>query len=304
MNNLIKGYLISLLFIQLPILISSQDCTQDSIAPVIQCYTSTASVSLSAKLTRFAISPKDLTTQVQDNCASPEDVKLSFSADGKNPTLVVSCENLGLNQATIYATDPAGNQSSCLVNFLVQDGDFICGPEEDFELMGSFNYKDLGYTSPIPTFKISLTDSLGKISAIEPLEVYVRGFEFGINLFDGENPFPENSTISIELILEGDDAYSNGVSTLDVVFIVKHILGISPFTEPEQLVAADVNGDGKITSLDVIEIRKVIIGLSDSFSIGSSHVIFPKIWQIPVDQLLSTDHRSFDVIKLGDVNRF
>ncbi len=304
MNNLLKGFLISFLFIQQPILILSQDCLQDSIPPVIHCYTSTASISLSAKLTRFAISPKDLTTRVQDNCASSQDIKLSFSEDGKNPTLVVSCDNLGLNQVMIYATDPAGNQSSCLVSFIVQDGDFICGPEANFELRGSFNYKDSIYSSPVPTFKISLTDSTGNSRTIDPIEVFVGGLEFAINLFDGENPFPENSTISIDLVIDSDDDYDYGVSTLDVVFMIKHILGVSPFTKPEQLVAADVNGDGNITSLDVIEVRKLIIGLTDSFSIGRSHVILPNTWQIPANQLLSAEHRSFDVIKLGDVNRF
>ena len=44
------------------------------------------------------------------------------------------------------------------------------------------------------------------------------------------------------------DDYTNGVSTLDLVLIQRHILGLTKLDSPEKLLAADVNKDGKVTA--------------------------------------------------------
>ena len=53
----------------------------------------------------------------------------------------------------------------------------------------------------------------------------------------------------------------NGVSTLDLVHIQRHILNITPFTQLWQYVAADANGDGLITDTDINIIRELILGI-------------------------------------------
>ena len=58
--------------------------------------------------------------------------------------------------------------------------------------------------------------------------------------------------------------YDNGVSTLDLVKIQKHILGKSPLESEMREVAADVNNDGKVSALDLLDIRKLILGKTTS----------------------------------------
>ena len=66
-----------------------------------------------------------------------------------------------------------------------------------------------------------------------------------------------------------------GVSTLDLILIQNHILGISPFTEAYQLIAADVNLDGKISASDLIELRNVIIRIQEQFNRADSWTFLP-----------------------------
>ena len=63
-----------------------------------------------------------------------------------------------------------------------------------------------------------------------------------------------------------------GVTTLDIVLIQKHILGISPFTETAQFIAADVNRDGNITGADLVHIRKLILGIYDDWQNSANYV--------------------------------
>src|SRR5690606_37307137 len=53
--------------------------------------------------------------------------------------------------------------------------------------------------------------------------------------------------------LEGvkNDDYANGVSTLDLVLIQRHILAIDQLNNAYKVIAADINKDEKITSLDL-----------------------------------------------------
>ena len=57
------------------------------------------------------------------------------------------------------------------------------------------------------------------------------------------------------------DDYLNGVSTLDLVMIQRHVLGLDIFSNPYNVIASDVNGDEKVTASDLVELRKLILGI-------------------------------------------
>jgi hypothetical protein len=73
-----------------------------------------------------------------------------------------------------------------------------------------------------------------------------------------------------EVIPTKDDDHLNGVSTLDIVMITRHVLGISEITSPFDMMAADVNNSGSISATDIIELRKVILGHYDNFPNNTS----------------------------------
>jgi len=79
-----------------------------------------------------------------------------------------------------------------------------------------------------------------------------------------------------------EDRYNNGVSTLDIILIQKHILGIQELNSPYKLIAADVNASGSLTALDLLEMRKVILGIQEGFD------------GVPSWQMISTEHQFID----------
>lgn len=57
--------------------------------------------------------------------------------------------------------------------------------------------------------------------------------------------------------------YLNGVSTLDLVLISKHILGLEPLGSPYKMIAADaaLPATSGISTFDIVELRKLILGI-------------------------------------------
>ena len=96
-----------------------------------------------------------------------------------------------------------------------------------------------------------------------------------------------------------NDNYGNGVSTLDMVLIQNHILGLRSFDSPYKVIAADVNGTNSVSAADVIIIRQLVLGLSNEFPIGRS-------WSF-VDAALSFDNilspfPYVDIISMNDLD--
>lgn len=102
-----------------------------------------------------------------------------------------------------------------------------------------------------------------------------------------------NSSFTLTPHRSGD---ASGVTTYDLVLISKHILAIEPFHCPWQLLAADVNCTGSITTFDIVTARQVILGILDSFPCGFYRFM-------PDSAKLSNGNcQDFVGIKLGDVN--
>jgi thiol-disulfide isomerase/thioredoxin len=58
-----------------------------------------------------------------------------------------------------------------------------------------------------------------------------------------------------------DDEYTNGLSTGDLLRISQHILGVDTFSSPLHILAADADRNKKITTLDLIFLRKLLLGI-------------------------------------------
>lgn len=114
---------------------------------------------------------------------------------------------------------------------------------------------------------------------------------------------------------EKDINASNGVSTLDMLGIRKHILGIELLGSGYKYVSADANNTASVSTLDMVAIQKVILQLESSFPGNTSWRFvdadfplgnppaagFPE--EITVDNLsVSLDDLDFKGTKVGDVN--
>ena len=276
----------------------AQDCTIDTIPPVIQCFSGVAGITLAKDRTSFGVSINELITEISDNCTSEDEILLSLNPTESKKLIGVNCDNVGLHTDTIYATDQSNNQSFCQIRYRVLDGGNNCSPSERFEFIGNFGTR----LAPVDQILISifLIDSAGQRSEVMPLEEFFDGNRVYIDLFNGSNPYPPGYKIEIT-VFDSSEEYDRGVSTLDLVGIVKHLLGIDKFEDPKQILAADVNADGKISSKDIIEMRKVIIGVEDKFSSNVSGIYYPDRILIPTDSISGQEYDLF-YIKLGDVN--
>ena len=108
----------------------------------------------------------------------------------------------------------------------------------------------------------------------------------------------------------------NGISSTDLVLTTRHILGISPFPNPLQLLAADANNNGSVSASDLVTMKRVLLGQAPNFPGNTSWRFIDASMEVTPDILvLSTgatiriaagpsnqENVNFVGIKIGDVN--
>jgi len=113
-----------------------------------------------------------------------------------------------------------------------------------------------------------------------------------------------------------DDDHLNGVSTLDLVLIQRHILALDELDTPYDIIAADINGSENVSAADVIELRKLILGVQEGFNSNNSFRFvesnfvfadeedpFPFMEQKEfADMDVAEAQSNFIAVKIGDVN--
>ena len=108
----------------------------------------------------------------------------------------------------------------------------------------------------------------------------------------------------------------NGVSTYDLVLLRKHVLGTQVIDNPYNLIAADVNKSGSITTFDMVELRKVILQVVPTFEHNDSWRFVDANYQFTTEDALTENFSEvysinnlggsmaidFVAIKVGDLN--
>ncbi len=134
---------------------------------------------------------------------------------------------------------------------------------------------------------------------------------------DGIYSFANNPMhYNYELTATKDDDYLNGVSTLDLVMIQRHVLGLNAFNSAYQVIASDINNDEKVTASDLTELRKLILGIytelpnNGSWKFINSGQAFANAqtpW--PINEAIeianldnNKSNQNFTSVKVGDVN--
>ncbi len=120
-----------------------------------------------------------------------------------------------------------------------------------------------------------------------------------------------------DVIPERDIDPLEGVSTLDLVFIQRHLLDLESFDSPYKIIAADVNNDERVTASDLSQLRKLLLGVYDNFPDNKSWRMIDKGYVFPdptdpfvdilperyhIPSLGSNMHINWIGVKVGDVN--
>jgi hypothetical protein len=120
---------------------------------------------------------------------------------------------------------------------------------------------------------------------------------------------------SYHLKVEKHFPLMQGVNTLDIIVLQKHLLGKQPIKTIDQFIAADINHDGVINVMDMISLRKAILGMIDEFPNNSSWRFTVKpidiysagiidfVEKAYIESLVSSVSIDWLGVKIGDINR-
>ncbi|MEO7175910.1 MAG: T9SS type A sorting domain-containing protein [Saprospiraceae bacterium] len=245
-----------------------------------------------------AISFKNSTAA--DNCTNAADLLFSFSPNIADSILTVTCNDLGFLVVTIYITDADGNQSLVNTYLDVQDNMNLCTGTTS----GSIIYGKISSISGQP-----LTQVMVKLDKPNMLDETSNSGDYSIG-----NLIPQNS---YTVAPERNSDHKNGISTLDLLLIQKHIIGLQLLDNPYKFVAADANMNGIISVSDVVDLRKIILGKIPELSHGKSWRFVPTDYQFTNSQnpslisvpesiyypaVADSKQANFVGVKLGDIN--
>jgi hypothetical protein len=272
--------------------VTVRDCKK----PTPYCYSDLVTVVMNNTTKDVSIWARDFDKGSFDNCAGP--LRFSFTENVRDTGKIFTCATRGIQRLNMWVTDTSGNKDFCEVRVDIQANNGVCGAGSTIN--GRITYVDdkpisevaVTYTEANSSeYKIGRTNSEGK-------------FDF----FTGATP----SSITLEPDYNID--LLRGVSTLDLVHIQRHILGIARLDSPYKLIAADVNKSANINVTDLVALRKAILGVTTSFPNNESFVFVSKdaafadpekpydFSQKIVGSLDPSRLYDFMAVKIGDVN--
>ena len=196
----------------------------------------------------------DVNQSSNDNCTSDDALIFSFSSDVNDNVVFFDCDDIDVPQGIeMWVTDAEGNQSFCSTFIDVQDNNGYCGNivgNEDSNLLKG---------------KIATETNL----AIPEAMVSIVGAEMDAEFMtsdNGEYTFEDiNEENDYQVKVDRDKEDMAGVSTLDLVMIQRHILGLDQLDSPYKLIASDIDNNESISAADLLALRKMILGIDETF---------------------------------------
>jgi len=256
----------------------------------------------------------DLNAKSFDNCTAEDKLEFRIRKYTANSTeipgttnITFGCDEIGVQQVEVWVVDENGNADFCITTVEVQDnvanacGGGLVDPEDQIALSGKIT-TEMGE---------AVSEVLVQITAPNK-DPYLTGN-------DGQFSYEQLAgNLDYALIPEKNTAPKNGVSTLDIIKMRKHIIALETFDSPYKYIAADVDQSGSISTLDLIQTRKLILGLADDFPNNESwrfvpvdheftaganplQTDFPEIAVVP-SELDNKTQVDFMAIKIGDVD--
>jgi len=180
-----------------------------------------------------------------------------------------------------------------------------------------------GYAQPIPvTYSVS-----GKVTTytgvpIPNCKIFISGNTNGYVYTNTQGDYifpniPAGGNYMITPVRDTNDL--NGVSTYDLVLITNHLLGLQSLDSPWKVIAADVNHNNSVTTFDIVEARKLILGIYAQLPSNAAWRFFPAATTfgnpqnpfasgLPLESIVINSLQSnftlgsFKGVKVGDAN--
>lgn len=213
--------------------------------------------------------------------------------------VLLTCDDLGIQMVQMWVGDDYDNWDYCVTFVEVQDNMSFCG--RNSKMGGKIataqgrSVMDVNVELSGDQLQSLMTDASGM-------------FEFG--------NVPLGGDYSVTPVKNTNP--NNGVSTFDIYLISRHLLNVERFDSPYKIIAADANRSGSVSTLDIVELRKMILYIQSGFNnntswrfVDKNHIFvdpsnpfatgFPEI--VNYNNLAANElNANFVAIKIGDVN--
>jgi predicted transcriptional regulator len=268
----------------------------------------------------------------QDNMTDSTRIKLSFQIAPAGNTfplvgglpvtqLTIACAQIpanGLVPIVIWAMDLMGNMSSTNTTVLINDNTNVCPPQpgngtgNKVSIAGSIDGQDKsGQAQGVQNAEVKISGTHPTLPALQTSLMTGKDGKYtsGVNI-------PAGGDYMVSPYKNDDPL--NGVNILDVLLMQRHILGLDPLSTPLKIIAADINKSGSVTSSDIVELRKVILGANQTFPQNTSWRFVDKSHQFanPFNPFANSfkeyiswqnmqanqDSACFAALKVGDLN--
>lgn len=229
--------------------------------------------------------------------------RIGQAVDSSQKELKFTCFDANkLILVELHAWDKNGRDGFCTTFVEVQNRNMVCFDQFAFRFSGQVSTE--GHVG-VQNVNMDLNDFHGDYKNTKTLNSGTYTFA---NL---------NRDQSYLLTPKLDENPLDGVSTFDILLIQRHILGIQVLNSPYKMIAADVNNSRSITSLDMIQLRKLILGIDTklinnrSWRFVDAAYVFPdptNPWRpaFPESSSIASwrpnPSTNFVAIKIGDMN--
>ncbi len=217
----------------------------------------------------------------------------------------------------------AAASQQCVINSNARFNAFTYGTGgvESYGFSCGTNLNDL-----TPKFSISglLISSLNK--QINKGNIVINGTTNTNSISDSTGWFNINvseGNYTLRPTKNNDITKANGVTSVDVLLVQRHILNTTKIKGAYKLIAADVDGNKAINSVDVLRIKRLILGTDTTFTKTVGTVKIDRLWEFVDSAYVFPDttnpfpfkdsisfanltsnktNQTFIGVKLGDVN--
>jgi hypothetical protein len=235
-------------------------------------------------------------------CGYP--ITFSFSPDTTDTFMEFNCNDIGLQTVQIWVTDLVlGEQDYCTTTIDIQDNNNAC--EDGPQIVGTISGQiATEFTQNVKDVAVNLSGS---------------GLPSVNTSSSGNYAFPAMPLGGTYQVMPAKNTdWKNGVSTLDLIQIQKHLLGMQELSSPYKMIAADANKSNSISAIDIVTLRRLILGIINEVPENTSwrfidasydfidpanplNEQFPESYEIAPFSTTMTNV-DFIGIKVGDVN--
>ncbi len=254
----------------------------------------------------------DFNIKSEDTCTPEDQLVFAFDQNGVNTNITFTCADIPNGVATkilldMYVIDSEGNFDFCTVTLILQDSQATNACTDGVDISGNLSGRIFNED------EVALEEA-----GVQLANMVMNDMTMDMTGNEGAYAFDNVAFYDAYVVepIKNDDAL-NGVSTLDLALIQKHILGLQTFESPFTLIAADINKSNSITAIDLIELRKLILGVYEEFPNNNSWRFMPTTHEfedvsdpygfpesVGIDSLyVSNEQLDFYAIKTGDVNK-